>query len=341
MIEVEGLTKYYGPVLGIKDVTFSVKKGEILGFLGPNGAGKSTTMRILTCFITPTSGTARIDGFDVFKDSLEVRRRIGYMPENVPLYTDMPVGTYLAFVSDLKGMRGQKKRTAVDRVIEQCGLQGVNGRYIGKLSKGYRQRVGLAQALIHDPDVLILDEPTIGLDPRQIIDIRHLIKNLRGERTIVLSSHILPEVSQICDTMIIINKGSLVAQKSTPEELDAHLKNTNRVFLQVEGPSAEIIKALQGLNGVLSATLKERISGHVNTYIVESERERDVRRHIAAAVSGAGWGLLELRPLGLSLEDIFIQLVTKEEHPVPHEDHSPKTVTKENAHDVGKEEAGQ
>ncbi len=317
MIEVEGLTKYYGHVLGIKDVTFYVEKGEILGFLGPNGAGKTTTMRILTCFMPPTSGTARIKGFDVFKDSLEVRRRVGYMPENVPLYTDMSVRAYLSFVSDLKGIKGVQRRTAVDRVIEECGLQGVNGRYIGKLSKGYRQRVGLAQALIHDPEVLILDEPTLGLDPRQIIEIRRLIKNLGGERTIIISSHILPEVSQICNSVIIINDGCLVAEKSTPEELDASLKHSNKVFLQVDGPPSEVISSMKNLDGVLSIVKRDQLGGHINinNYVVESMRDKDVRRQIAASVASNGWGLLELRPIGLSLEDIFIQLVTEEVHP--------------------------
>ncbi|MBW2305461.1 MAG: ATP-binding cassette domain-containing protein [Deltaproteobacteria bacterium] len=314
MIEVEGLTKYYGPVPGIKDVTFCVEKGEILGFLGPNGAGKTTTMRILTCFMPPSSGTARVKGFDVFKDSLEVRRRVGYMPENVPLYTDMPVRAYLSLVAELKGVRGRLRRAAVDRAIEECGLQGVNGRYIGKLSKGYRQRVGLAQALIHDPEVLILDEPTIGLDPRQIIEIRRLIRNLKGERTVILSSHILPEVSQICDNVIIINKGCLVAEKSTPEELDASLKRSNQVFLQVDGPSSAIISALKNLDGVLSVAQRDEVAGHINNYVVESMRDIDVRRHIAATVADNGWGLLELRSIGLSLEDIFIQLVTEETH---------------------------
>jgi ABC-2 type transport system ATP-binding protein len=312
MIEVEGLTKYYGPVLGIKDVTFCVDKGEILGFLGPNGAGKSTTMRILTCFLTPTSGTARVEGFDVFKDSMDVRRRVGYMPENVPLYTDMSVRTYLSFVAELKGIRGQGRRAAVDQVVEECGLQEVDGRYIGKLSKGYRQRVGLAQALIHDPSVLILDEPTIGLDPRQIIEIRRLIKNLRGQRTIILSSHMLPEVSQVCDSVIIINKGSLVAQKSTPGELDAGLKSSNKVFLQLDGSPLEVTNALKKLDGVLSVALQESGSGQISNYIIESRRDMDVRRQIAATVAANGWGLLELRPIGLSLEDIFIQLVTEE-----------------------------
>jgi len=335
MIEVEGLTKYYGPVLGIKDVSFSVDKGEILGFLGPNGAGKSTTMRILTCFMPPTSGAARVHGFDVFRDSLEVRRRVGYMPESVPLYTDMSVRTYLSFVAELKGMKGKGRRAAVDRAIEECALQGVNGRYVGKLSKGYRQRVGLAQALIHDPEVLILDEPTMGLDPRQIIEIRRLIRNLRGQRTIILSSHILPEVSQVCDTMIIINKGSLVAQKSTPEQLNASLKSSNQIFLQVDGSPEEVTSALDSLEGVLSVVLKEPVSGQINNYIVESGSDMDVRGRVAAAVTGGGWGLLELRPLGLSLEEIFIQLVTEEQPPDAPSDHPAQgTEAAEDAHDI-------
>jgi ABC-2 type transport system ATP-binding protein len=199
MIEVEQLSKSYGPIKAIEDVSFAVEKGEILGFLGPNGAGKSTTMRILTCFMPPTSGTARIAGFDIFKDSLQVRRRLGYVPENAPLYTDMPVTSFLKFVGEIKGLSRRERLRQIGQVMDDCGIKEVQHRYIGKLSKGYRQRVALAQALLGSPEVLILDEPTIGLDPRQIIDIRQLIKGLAGQKTVILSSHILPEVSMICE----------------------------------------------------------------------------------------------------------------------------------------------
>src|SRR5262245_64875796 len=212
MIEVDRLTKFYGPVAAIRDVSFTVAKGAIVGFLGPNGAGKTTTMRILSCFMPASSGTARVAGFDVFEQSIEVRRRIGYLPENVPLYVDMTVSAYLDFVGDVKGLGRVDRRRRVAEVLERCLIADVRDRLIGRLSKGYRQRVGLAQALIGDPDVLILDEPTIGLDPKQIIEIRSLIKSLAGAHTVILSTHILPEVSMVCSGVIIINKGSVVAQ---------------------------------------------------------------------------------------------------------------------------------
>ncbi|MDH5757777.1 MAG: ABC transporter ATP-binding protein, partial [Nitrospinota bacterium] len=249
MIEVEHLTKKYGEARGINDVTFNVEKGEILGFLGPNGAGKTTTMRILTCFMPATSGTARVAGYDVFEDSLNVRRQIGYLPETVPLYTDMQVPIYLKFVAGLKDVPYREINTRVGDLMERVGLSHMAHKFIGELSKGYRQRVGLAQALINDPKVLVLDEPTIGLDPKQIIEIRSLIKGLAGERTIILSSHILPEVSAICKRIIIIDEGRVKAQ-DTPENLTTQLRVSDKVRARIGGPKEDVVKALWELEGV-------------------------------------------------------------------------------------------
>jgi ABC-2 type transport system ATP-binding protein len=311
MIEAEQLSKSYGPIKAIEDVSFVVEKGEILGFLGPNGAGKSTTMRILTCFMPPTSGTARIAGFDIFKDSLQVRRRIGYVPENAPLYTDMPVVSFLKFVGEMKGLSRRERLRQVGQVMDDCGIKDVQHRYIGKLSKGYRQRVALAQALLGNPDVLILDEPTIGLDPRQIIDIRQLIKGLAGQKTVILSSHILPEVSMTCQRVIIINRGRLVAV-DTPENLTTKMQTSSRLLVRVEGPGKEVVRALGAVSGV--QTVKEDGVGPANvvTCVVESKKDRDVRKDVAAAVVRQNWGLLELRPVDLTLEDVFVRLVTEE-----------------------------
>jgi ABC-2 type transport system ATP-binding protein len=311
MIEVEQLSKSYGPIKAIEDVSFVVEKGEILGFLGPNGAGKSTTMRILTCFMPPTSGTARIAGFDIFKESLQVRRRIGYVPENAPLYTDMPVVSFLKFVGEIKGLSRRERLRQIGQVMADCGIKDVQHRYIGKLSKGYRQRVALAQALLGNPEVLILDEPTLGLDPRQIIDIRQLIKGLAGQKTIILSSHILPEVSMTCQRVIIINRGRLVAV-DTPENLTTKLQTSSRLLVRVEGPATDVVRALGAVSGV--QTVKEDGMGPTNvvTCIVESKKDRDVRKDVAAAVIRQHWGLLELRPVDLTLEDVFVRLVTEE-----------------------------
>jgi len=311
MIEVEQLSKTYGPIRAIEDVSFVVEKGEILGFLGPNGAGKSTTMRILTCFMPPTSGTARIAGYDIFADSLQVRRRLGYVPENAPLYTDMPVVSFLKFAAEVKGLSRRERLRQVGQVMDDCGIKDVQHRYIGKLSKGYRQRVALAQALLGNPDVLILDEPTIGLDPRQIIDIRQLIKGLAGQKTVILSTHILPEVSMTCQRVIIINRGRLVAV-DTPENLTTKLQTSSRLLVRVEGPATEVVRALGVVAGV--QTVKEDGSGpgHVVTCIIESKKDRDVRKDVAAAVVHQNWGLLELRPVDLTLEDVFVRLVTEE-----------------------------
>jgi ABC-2 type transport system ATP-binding protein len=311
MIEVEQLSKSYGPIKAIEDVSFAVEKGEILGFLGPNGAGKSTTMRILTCFMPPTSGTARVAGYDIFTDSLQVRRRIGYVPENAPLYTDMPVVSFLKFAAEVKGLSRRERLRQIGQAMDDCGIKDVQHRYIGKLSKGYRQRVALAQALLGNPDVLILDEPTIGLDPRQIIDIRQLIKGLAGQKTVILSSHILPEVSMTCQRVIIINRGRLVAV-DTPENLTTKLQTSSRLLVRVEGPATDVVRALGAVAGVQTVKEDGSAPGKVVTCIIESKKDRDVRKDVAAAVVRQNWGLLELRPVDLTLEDVFVRLVTEE-----------------------------
>lgn len=311
MIEVENLTKDYGPHRAIDGLTFSVEKGELLGFLGPNGAGKTTTMRILTCFFPPTKGRAKVAGYDCFENSLEVRKRIGYLPESVPLYRDMTVRDYLSFVAGIKGVPSKEIKKKVTKVMGDCGIEGVQKRLIGELSKGYRQRVGLAQALVNDPECLILDEPTIGLDPKQIIEIRRLIKELAGKRTVILSTHILPEVSMICKRVIIINKGRLVAV-DTPENLTSRLQRTSRVFLRISGPQEEIVKELRKVKGVKGVEQEKATTGNSNGFIVEFADGRNESQAIPPVIVKKGWDLLEMRPVEMSLEDIFIKLVTKE-----------------------------
>ena len=312
MIHVEHLTKLYGPVTAIEDVSFSVEKGQIVGFLGPNGAGKSTTMKILSCFMAATGGTARIAGLDVFTQSLEVRRRIGYLPESTPLYGDLTVGAYLDFVADIKGVGRSQRRARVGEVMERCFVADVQGRLIAKLSKGYRQRVGLAQALLGDPEVLILDEPTIGLDPRQIAEIRALIRSLAGQHTVILSTHILPEVSMVCDGIIIINRGRIVAQ-GTQDELVAQVFPAARVELEVAGAPAEVVgAAVRAVPGVVGVEPRPARDG-VAALVIETTRERDVRAELVELVRQKGWRLLELHQVGLSLEEVFIRVVAGEE----------------------------
>ncbi len=309
MIEVDHLTKYYGDLAAIKDVSFSVRQGEILGFLGPNAAGKTTTMRILSGFLPPSSGTARIGGCDVADDSLTVRQRIGYLPETVPLYPEMSVRGYLEYMAALRGMG--KPQAATERVIAACNLGDQRDTLIGKLSKGYRQRVGLAQALVHDPQVLILDEPTIGLDPRQIIEVRNLIKGLGGSHTVILSTHILPEASQVCERVMIINKGHIVAE-DTPARLTARLRGAGQLYVQVARPERDTAESLGTVAGVLAVTKKEP-----GCYEVDSALDADPRPQIAELVVAKGWGLLELRPIGMSLEEIFLTLTTEEHVDAP------------------------
>jgi len=311
MIEVEGLTKVYGNTTAIDSLTFTVQQGEVVGFLGPNGAGKTTTMRVLSCYMPPTSGTARVGGYDIRTQALEVRRRIGYLPEHVPLYTDLTVTQYLTFVAEAKGLSRLTRRQRVGEAIERCLLQDARKRIIGKLSKGYRQRVGLAQALLGDPPILILDEPTIGLDPKQIIEIRSLIRDMQGERTVILSTHILPEVSMVCQRVIIINEGRIVAV-DTPETLTRRLQRSTQVLLQIDGPPDQVSVRLREAPGVLQVVMKDG-AGALRRYLVETDKDRDLRQELARVVCTSGWGLLELRPVDMSLEDIFIRLVTEEE----------------------------
>jgi gliding motility-associated transport system ATP-binding protein len=315
MIEVDRLTKFYGPVAAIRDVSFAVAKGAIVGFLGPNGAGKTTTMRILSCFMPASGGTARVAGFDVFDQSMEVRKRIGYLPENVPLYVDMTVGAYLDFVGDVKGLGRADRRRRLGEVLERCLIADVRDRLIGRLSKGYRQRVGLAQALIADPDVLVLDEPTIGLDPKQIIEIRSLINSLAGAHTVILSTHILPEVSMVCEGVVIINRGRIVASGSLDRLMD-ELSPMTRLQVQVEGPVDLVGSSLRALPGVERVESRGVVDG-IGTYVVEADRARDVRRDVVQLVTQQRWGLRELRSLALSLEDLFIRAVAGEEQEAP------------------------
>lgn len=307
MIEVENLTKFYGSVPALRHVNFTVDQGEIVGFLGPNGAGKTTTMKIITSFMPPTSGTARVAGLDCQEQSLEVRAKIGYLPENVPLYRDMTIRRFLTFVASAKRVPRANFQQEIERVIEICGITSEAHRIIGHLSKGYRQRIGIAQALINDPPILILDEPTIGLDPTQIVEIRSLIKQLGKERTIILSSHILPEVSQICQRILIINKGQIVAI-DTPSNLTAQLQSNLQVYLEVEGPGSEIVENLGGMQGVLEI----KPTNDPGAYLVETIRGQDLRPELARIVVERGWQLRELRLQDLSLEDIFMQVVTDE-----------------------------
>lgn len=306
MIAVFGLTKFYGRTKALDEVTFEVQEGEIVGFLGPNGAGKTTTMRILTGYLSPTGGTAKVGGYDVVEDSLEIRRITGYMPETVPLYNEMRVRDYLAYMARLRKVPPKKVRDRVDYVMERCGITEVSDKLIGHLSKGYRQRVGVAQAIVHDPKVLILDEPTIGLDPIQVREVRQLIKEMAGERTIILSTHILPEVSMTCQRVLIIHKGRIVAE-DTPEGLARHLQKTERILVRLSHPPSEPLKALRDLDGVMNV---ERVGD--NLFALETSVGRDIREQIAEFVVKNGWGLLELRREEMTLEDIFVNLVTRE-----------------------------
>ena len=311
MIQVEQLTKRYGPVTAIEDVTFGVEKGQIVGFLGPNGAGKSTTMKILSCFMPASSGTARVAGFDVFSQSLEVRRRIGYLPENAPLYPDLPVATYLDFVAEIKGIPRSARKARVADVMDRCFVSEMQRRLIGKLSKGYRQRVGIAQALLGDPEVLILDEPTIGLDPKQIAEIRALIRSLAGQHTVILSTHILPEVSMVCDGVIIINRGRIVAQ-GTESELVAQVFPTARIELRVRDVGDNVAAALRAVPGVSAVQPLQARDGSA-AFVIESPRGRDVSGELVKLVTSRGWDLRELRQIGMSLEDVFLRVVAGEE----------------------------
>ena len=308
MLDVSNVTKVYGGRTVVDRVSFSVSKGEVLGFLGPNGAGKTTTMRILTGYVPPTSGTARVAGFDVQEQPLEVKRRIGYLPEHPPLYREMLVRPYLHFVATLRGVPRKQVRARVDRAIERCGLQTVAGRLIANLSKGFQQRVGLAQAILHEPDVLILDEPTVGLDPSQIREIRQLIKSFAGEHTVILSTHILAEVTMTCHRVLIINEGTIAAE-DTLERLAARGERTRRLGLRLARPEDGVEAALLAVPGVTAA---QREDGAAAGYLVECSEGQDAREAIAALAVSRGWGLLELRSITLSLEEIFIRIIRGE-----------------------------
>jgi len=306
MIKVEGLTKYYGDFPAIQDLTFNAKRGEILGFLGPNAAGKTTTMRILAGYMPPSSGSVRIAGFDVLEESLEVRRRIGYLPETVPLYPEMSIWEYLEYMGSLRKVDNLDKR--IDAVIDEVNLGDRERSYIGNLSKGLRQRVGLAQALIHQPEVLILDEPTIGLDPAQIIEVRELIQGLGQERTILLSTHILTEAQQICDRVIIINKGRMVAE-DTPENLQSQIAGATKIIVRASSETRELVELIEAMPQKMEVVAGDS-EGEV---MISAAPGLDIRPLLARKIVDAGLDLLELRTTGISLEEIFLQLTQSED----------------------------
>jgi ABC-2 type transport system ATP-binding protein len=309
VIEVKELTRYYGPKQAISNVSFKVNKGEILGLLGPNAAGKTTTMRILTCYMPPTSGSATVGGYDIFEQSLEVRKITGYLPENPPLYTDLTVNDYLNFVARIKGIEKNRIKSEIDTVVEKTSIGDVRNRVIGKLSKGFKQRVGLAQSLLNNPQVVIFDEPTVGLDPKQIIEIRELIKKLKGEHTIILSSHILPEVEQTCERVVIISEGKVVAE-DTPENLTSRMRGTERVILEVDTSEQNLRDALKGFPDIKALQLSK---GNKGLLKVTVESSRDLRKDLARTLVSKDIGLYELYTDRVTLEDIFLHLTTKEE----------------------------
>ena len=312
MIEVDRLTKRYGNLKAVDEVSFQVEKGEILGFLGPNGAGKTTTMRILTCFLPATEGTARVAGYDVFENAMDVKRRIGYLPEHPPLYDEMTVDGYLQFVARIKGVAPEDRKRRLREVKETVRIGGYGKKLIKHLSKGFKQRVGLAQALIHDPEVLILDEPTVGLDPNQIKEVRELIKSLSGNHTIILSTHILPEVSMTCQRVVIISDGKIVAV-DTPENLTRQQQGAAHIYMEARGSDVEVQRRLHQIEGVLSVVSRPLGEGEVFSHRIETELKQDVRGRIARSVIEEGFELLEFRSLQLSLEEVFTQLTTQEE----------------------------
>jgi ABC-2 type transport system ATP-binding protein len=317
VIEVQHLTKRYGPFTAVDDVSFKVERGEILGFLGPNGAGKTTTMRVLTGYMPPTDGQAIVAGYNVIDQPIEAKRRTGYLPETPPLYPEMTVSEYLTFCARIKGVPRSERKKQVGTAMERTRVADMAKRHCSKLSKGYRQRVGLAQALLNNPDVLILDEPTAGLDPKQIIETRRLIKELGGDHTIILSTHILPEVSQTCQRVVIINKGRVVAV-DTPDNLTAKLRGSEAMYVEIDSAGADAEPLLAGLPGVTRVSATATRADHV-AFEVQSGQGRDVRRDIAAAIVRQGWGLLELRPMRMSLEEIFLSLTTEDAAAAPAE----------------------
>ena len=310
MIQATDLTHYYGPYPAIQDVNFGVKKGEVLGFLGPNGAGKTTTMRILTGFLPPSRGKVTLDGYDVVEKSLDVRRRVGYLPETVPLYTDMTVTSYLKYMGTLRSMSPGKIKSRLGEVVDVCRLGDYRKTQIGKLSKGFRQRVGIAQAILHEPEVLVLDEPTIGIDPIQVVETRNLIQELGRSQTVVLSSHILPEVSMICGRVLIIHEGRIVAE-DTPKNLADRLQGVERLEVEVGGPAADVLPVLQKIPGVIDITHHNNEGRH--TYTIQAQPSKDLRDEISQVVISNGWSLRSLQLVGMSLEEIFLRLTTQED----------------------------
>ncbi len=313
MIDVQSLTKDYGSRRAISGISFKVERGEVLGFLGPNGAGKTTTMRIITGYMPPTSGTVTIAGYDIFRQSLEARKRVGYLPESVPLYTDMSVGDYLDFMAKIKGIPRARRREQIEKVMEQTHIEDRRRQLIGRLSKGFRQRVGLSQALLGEPDVLILDEPTVGLDPRQITDVRELIKGFGKDHAVILSTHILPEVRMVCSRVLIVDNGLEVAN-DTAENLMQQVRGTEALNVTVRGPRSQVMDCLRGVPKVLSVSLV--MGDHpegVTSFTVAADPAADVREDIARAVVNGGFGLLHLQMAGVSLEDVFLRLTTEED----------------------------
>lgn len=306
MVYVHNLTKRYGSLVAVENLSFRLDRGDVLGFLGPNGAGKTTTMRIITGYMPPTKGTVHIEGVDIFDNPLQAKKLIGYLPENPPLYADMTVSEYLDFVADLKQVTRKEKKSRIFYVIEKCGLSDVRKRIIGHLSKGYRQRVGIAQALVNNPSVLILDEPTIGLDPLQIIEIRDLIKSLSGERTVILSTHILPEVTMICSKVVIINEGKMVLEEAL-DNLSLSLKNSRDLLLRVRAEGDGIKEKIMSVKGVSAVR-----SGSPGEFVVTQSEGMEIRDELVRLVVENDLGLLELRPLVNTLEEIFMKAISSE-----------------------------
>ena len=330
MIDVQQITKRYGQHTAIDRVTFSVAKGEVLAFLGPNGAGKTTTMRILTCFMPPTEGRATVAGYDCLEQSMDVKRRIGYLPETLPVYQELTVQEYLRFVGRLRGLAGAVLTTAMSREIERLGLGSVQHRLIGNLSRGYRQRVGLAQALIHDPPVLILDEPTVGLDPKQIIEIRELIKSLAGSHSVILSTHILPEATAVCQRVVIISGGRIVAE-DTPDRLSTRLRHSEKIALTLTRPPGDVQARLRQVDGVLDV----HGNGPAGHFLLESHLGKDIREDIARLAVTNNWGLIELKLISMTLEDVFLKLTRHEEELTPGSDAAAGLASAVNENNMG------
>ncbi len=312
MIEVEQLTKYYGPIRGIENLSFRIDKGDVVGLLGPNGSGKTTTMRILTCFFPPTRGRALVYGYDVMKNPLQVRQHIGYLPERVPLYPDMDIREYLRFAASVKRVEPSKRAAHIDEVMSTCGIDDMANRLIGALSKGYRQRVCLAQALLNKPEILILDEPTIGLDPRQVADFRSLIKNLGRDRTIILCTHILPEVSETCNRVVIIHKGHLIAL-DTPQNLQEKIQMYGQIYIQYYGDNPRLEGLVAATPGVVTVEAAETTFSGARAFTIQVQKDETIIRELSALIHAEGGPILEMKKLNLTLEDVFLELVTKEE----------------------------